>query len=125
MLGSVVQVHLSPPNNKVRPSKFTSLGFAASALIVTGLATAQLRTIPEDAKRGQLRPGREMIVEIDGSAARLAPGAQIRSRDNRIVLPVALPPEPQLIKYQVDSAGMVKRVWILTDDEAAKPDKKP
>lgn len=96
-----------------------------AALVFASAVAAQLRTIPEDAKRGQIRPGREMIVEIDGAAVRLAPGAQIRSRDNRIVLPVALPPEPQLIKYQVDSAGMIKRVWILTDDEAAKPDKKP
>lgn len=125
MLMSVVQVHLSPPNIHVRQTRLLSALFASAVLTFAGTAAAQLRTIPEDAKRGQLRPGREMIVEIDGSAVRLAPGAQIRSRDNRIVLPVALPPEPQLIKYQVDSAGMVKQVWILTDHEAAKPDKKP
>ncbi len=86
---------------------------------------AQLRSIPDDAKRGQIRPVREMIVEINGAQARLSPGAQIRSPENRIVLPGALPPEGLLVKYQVDAAGMVHRVWILTPEEAAKPDKKP
>ncbi len=102
-----------------------SFGFAAAALVFASAVGAQLRAIPDDAKRGQIKPGHEMIVEIDGSPARLSPGAQIRDRNNRIVLPVALPHDPQHIKYEVDTAGMVKRVWILTDEEAAKPDKKP
>jgi len=29
------------------------------------------------------------------------------------------------VKYLVDAAGLVHRVWILTPEEAAKPDKKP
>ena len=110
---------------QVRPSRLFSVGFATAALICASAAWAQLRSIPEDAKRGQLRPGREMIVEINGDSVRLAPGAQIRNRENRIVLPVALPPEAQLVKYLVDSAGMLQRVWILSEEEAAKPDKKP
>lgn len=125
MLGSVVQVHLSPPNIPVRPTRPLSAALAAAALVLASTAGAQLRAIPDDAKRGQIRPVREMIVEIDGSPMRLAPGAQIRSRENRIVLPVALPAKAQLIKYQIDAAGLVKQVWILTEEEAAKPDRKP
>jgi hypothetical protein len=98
---------------------------AAAALAGAGAAFAQLRSIPDDAKRGQIRPLREMIVEIDGAEVRLSPGAQIRNGDNRIVLPSALPQEALLVKYLVDSAGMVRQVWILTQEEAAKPDKKP
>jgi len=130
MLGSVVQVHLSPPHTPVRASRLlnavvATAVLAAGAVACAGTAFAQLRSIPDDAKRGQIRHVREMIVEIDGAQARLSPGAQIRSPDNRIVLPVALPPEPLLVKYRVDAAGLVHRVWILTPEEAAKPDKKP
>ena len=96
-----------------------------SALSLAGAAFAQLRSIPEDAKRGQLRPVREMVVEIDGVPARLSPGAQIRNTENRIVLPGSLPQEGVLVKYLPDPAGLVHRVWILTGEEAAKPDKKP
>jgi hypothetical protein len=124
MLGSVVQVHLSPPHTQVRAARLLS-AVAATAVIAAGAAFAQLRSIPDDAKRGQIRHVREMIVEIDGTQARLSPGAQIRNTENRIVLPGALPQETLLVKYQVDAAGMVHRVWILTPEEAAKPDKKP
>ena len=101
------------------------MAFATLALLCAGVALAQLRAIPDDAKRGQIRHVREMIVEIDGAQARLSPGAQIRNVDNRIVLPSALPQDPLLVKYLEDGAGLVHRVWILTPEEAAKPDKTP
>jgi hypothetical protein len=104
------------------------LAFAVSAVAAFAGATpahAQLRSIPDDAKRGQLRFVREMVVEIDGAPARLSPGAQIRNTDNRILLPSALPQDSLLVKYLADPSGQVHRVWILTQEEAAKPDKKP
>jgi anti-sigma factor ChrR (cupin superfamily) len=61
-----------------------------------------------------------MIVQIDNSRARLAPGAQIRDAQNRLVLPTAIP-AGSLVKYQWDAQGMVERVWILTPEEAAQP----
>ena len=127
MLGSVVQVHLSPPPIPVL--RIPSLRALAVILFIAALgaaatASAQLRSIPEDAKRGHLRYVREMIVEIDGDQVRLSPGAQIRNTDNRIVLPGSLPQDNLLVKYSSDAAGMIHRVWILTQDEAAKPDKK-
>ena len=128
MLGSVVQVHLSPPHIPVRRISFLKLALAFAVVAVTALADpafAQLRSIPDAAKRGQLRFVREMIVDIDGTQARLSPGAQIRNTDNRIVLPTALPQDALLVKYLVDASGQVHRVWILTQEEAAKPDKKP
>jgi hypothetical protein len=130
MLGSVVQVHLSPPHIPVRrthPLKIV-LAFAVLAVaVLAGAASAhaQLRSIPDDAKRGQLRFVREMVVEIDGAQARLSPGAQIRNTDNRIILPSALPQDSLLVKYLADPSGQVHRVWILTQEEAAKPDKNP
>ena len=69
--------------------------------------------------------GRERIVELDGQQVLLSPGAQLRRIDNRIVLPSALPQDSLLVNYIGDPAGQVHRVWILTQEEAAKPDKKP
>jgi len=36
-------------------------------------------------------------------------------------VPTALPPGT-LVKYVLDAAEMVQRVWILTPQEAAQPD---
>jgi len=59
-----------------------------------------------------------MIVQINRTKARLAPGAQIRDIHNRLVLPTAVA-QPTVVKYQVDALGQVARVWILTAEEAA------
>jgi hypothetical protein len=96
----------------------------AAVVLLTGCAgaaVAQTRPIPHDAVRGEMRHVEDMIVEIDGAHQRLAPGAQIRDTANRVLLPVALP-SGTLVKYVVDGAGMIHRVWILTPEEAAQPD---
>ena len=91
-------------------------------LICANPALAQVRGIPADAKRGEIRHLQGMTVEIDGETRRLAPGAQIRDASNRIVVPASLP-ERAPVKYRVDAQGLVSRVWILTPQEAAQPDK--
>src|SRR4051812_16271149 len=83
-------------------------------------ASAQLRTIPPEAKRGRIEHVQDMTVAIDGVRKRLAPGAQIRGPSNLIVLPVALPAGAS-VKYLIDSDGMVQQVWLLTAEEAAQP----
>jgi hypothetical protein len=87
-----------------------------------GATYGQMRTIPEDAKRGVMRHVQEMIVEIDGARQRLAPGVQIRNASNLIVVPSAVPPGT-LVKYRLDKEGMVRQVWFLTPQEAAQADK--
>jgi len=91
-----------------------SLLFAASA-------AAQLRTIPADAKRAEMSHVQENVVSLNGQPAQLSAGAQIRDTMNRIIMPATLPPG-SIVKYQLDSAGLVHRVWILTPQEADKPD---
>jgi hypothetical protein len=83
---------------------------------------AQLRTIPQEAKRGEIRHVQDMLVEIDGKQQRLSPGAQIRDADNRLVLPVSLF-EKSEVKYLLDGSGMVHRVWILSPREKEQADK--
>ena len=95
--------------------------FFLLALLAPALALAQFRTIPKEAKRGEIRSLGQMDVEISGRKMRLAPGAQIRDAGNRVVLPTALP-EGARVKYVLDPQDMVHRVWILSPQEAAQPD---
>jgi len=88
-------------------------------LLTASLACAQLRSLPAEARRGQIRHLQEMIVQVDGQAARLAAGAQVRDAHNRIVLPTAIPPG-SVVKYTVNGRGEVSAVWILTEQEAAQ-----
>jgi hypothetical protein len=81
-------------------------------------ALAQLRTIPKEAKPGVIRHLQDMIVEIDGQPRQLAPGAQIRDPENRLLVPTSLA-EKSLVRYLVDGAGLVQRVWILSPLEKA------
>lgn len=89
----------------------------------SGTAMAQLRTIPADAKRATMSHVQGMTVDLNGNRTELAPGAQIRDADNRIILPATLP-SGSLIKFMPDMQGRVWRVWILSQQEAAQPDPK-
>jgi len=91
----------------------------AIALLFAGAAAAQLRTIPADAERAQIRHVEENIVQLNGQRAQLAPGAQIRDGSNRVIVPTALPSDA-LVKYRLDASGQVREVWILTPEEAAR-----
>jgi hypothetical protein len=95
--------------------KYLLLAAAAMALS----AHAQLRSIPADARPGTMRHLQDMIVELDGKAVRLSPGAQIRDTANRLVLPTAVASKT-VVRYLVDATGMVHRVWILSKEEAVQ-----
>jgi hypothetical protein len=91
--------------------------------LASSAALAQLRTIPADAKRATMSYVQGMTVDLDGNRTELAPGAQIRDVENRIILPATLP-SGSLIKFMPDMQGRVWRVWILSQQEAAQPDPK-
>ena len=95
--------------------------FAIVLLALAASAAAQLRTIPPDAKRARMSHVQDMIVELNGQRARLAPGSQIRDANNLVVLPAALPPS-SLVKFRADAEGMIRQVWILSPHEADQPD---
>jgi hypothetical protein len=91
---------------------------------VAAAAAAQLRTIPKEAQRGELRHLQDMHVELNGKALRLSPGAQIRDVDNRVVLPTSLV-EKADVRFLLDGAGLVHRVWIMTPFERTQAPPKP
>ena len=82
-------------------------------------AMAQLRTIPKDAQRAQIRLVQANVVEVNGQPVQLSTAAQIRDASNRIIMPTALP-AGALVKYRLDGMGHVREVWILTPEEAAQ-----
>ena len=62
----------------------------------------------------------EVVIELDGTkVVQLSAGAQIRDPDNRLVLPTSLT-ERTVVRYLVDGAGDVHRVWILSAREIAQ-----
>ena len=89
-------------------------------------AAAQIRAIPSEAQVGTMRHLEFRTVELDGAPRTLAPGAQIRDVENRIVMPGALE-QPQPVRYTLDSTGMVFRVWLLSapEKEALPPPPNP
>ncbi|MEX0637881.1 MAG: hypothetical protein WD155_04005 [Burkholderiales bacterium] len=92
---------------------------AALILCLAGLAHAQLRTLPAQAKLGEIRHVQEMIVQIDGKLARLSRGARVRDAHNRILVPTAIP-AGSLIRYTLNAQGEVSAVWILSAQEAGR-----
>nr|PZN05005.1 MAG: hypothetical protein DIU74_02725 [Pseudomonadota bacterium] len=102
-----------------------SLALLTAACLAAGPGWAQLRTIPEDAKRAEFTFVRQNIVLLDDKQYLLSPGALIRDTNNIIVLPTMVPAKSP-VKYQLDLYGMVHRVWLLSPEEAkrSEPDKK-
>jgi hypothetical protein len=96
-------------------------------LVLIGLAAAaaaQVRTIPKEAQRGEIRHLQDMHVELNGKVLRLSPGAQIRDADNRLVLPTSLT-EKSDVRFLLDGTGLVYRVWIMTPLERTQAPPKP
>jgi hypothetical protein len=94
------------------------------AIFVAPSALAQVRQIPDGAKRGSIVHIQGAVVEIDGQRMSLSASAQSRGQNNLIIVPMSLPPGA-LVKYTLDGNGQIHRVWVLTPEEAAAPDRKP
>jgi hypothetical protein len=96
------------------------LAFAAAFLLALP-ATAQVqRNFPQTALRGAIVVGTAPEISVNGQLARLAPAARIRDGNNMAVMPSALYGGKFLVHYTVDNSGLVKDVWILTPEEAAR-----
>ena len=98
------------------------LAALATMLIAATAAAQQLpRNFPADALRGELVVVRPPEATLDGRATRLAPGARIRGANNMVLMSGTVVGTPMLVHYTVDAYGLLKDIWVLRDDEAAKP----
>ena len=95
-----------------------AIGLSASLAAVAQV----VRSIPVEARRAQIEHVEGTAIRMSGKKMLLSSGAQIRDTSNRIIQPTAVPPRV-LVKYTLDAGGSVHRVWILTQQEAAQPDK--
>ena len=92
-----------------------------SALLLTSVADAQVqRNFPADALRGSMVIGEVPEILLNAKPARLGPGVRIRDQNNRQPRPATLIGMTFTVHYTVDTQGLVKDVWILTPDEAAR-----
>ncbi|SFL48602.1 hypothetical protein SAMN02982985_00419 [Rugamonas rubra] len=118
--------HLAAVLAALAPTLPTSLALGltlalAPPLAATAAAQGIERPFPPDALRGKMTPGYFPDLLIDGKPRRLAAGARIFNQDNMIAMPATLRGSDIVVNYTVDAAGMLERVWILNDDEAARP----
>ena len=91
------------------------------ALLLAATASAQVvsRKIPADAARGSYTPAPFPGAYIDGKLMRLAPGARIVMPNNLAVTPNQVPADAP-VRYQLDKQGQIRRVWVLSPEEARK-----
>ena len=93
-----------------------ALGLAAAA------ANAQLqRNFPTDSLRGTLGIAHPPEAVLNGAPVRLAPGVRIRGQNNLVATSGAFAGQSFVVNYTIDMQGQIKDVWVLTDDELAKP----
>ena len=78
------------------------------------------RNFPPTALRGALEVTAPPDALLNGQPVRLAPGSRIRAANNMLQLSASLVQLPLLVHYTFDPLGLVKDVWILSPDEAAK-----
>jgi hypothetical protein len=93
----------------------------AAAFLLASPADAQVqRSFPQNALRGAIVFGAAPEIAVNGQGARLAPGARIRDANNMTLVPSAVHGGKFLVHYTIDTSGLVKDVWILTPQEAAR-----
>jgi hypothetical protein len=97
-----------------------ALLLAVASLLALPAAAQVQRAFPATALRGAIVFGQAPDIALNGQPARLAPGARIRDTSNLSVVPGALLGGRYLVNFTVDLYGLVKEVWILTPDEAAR-----
>lgn len=97
------------------------------ALLALALASAPLlsaaqvaRNFPQNAWRGEITFANPPDILLNGKPARLAPGARLRGQNNMLLVSGAVQNQRLLAHYTIDTYGLVKDVWVLRPEEAAK-----
>ncbi len=96
-----------------------STALAALTFVVSANAQTQ-RSFTQNSLRGTVMFGVAPDIELNGKPARLAPGYQIRNTDNLLAMSGTLNNTQASVNYTLDDQGMLKHIWVLRPDEAAK-----
>jgi hypothetical protein len=96
-----------------------------SCVLLAGVAHAQLRTLPDSAKRATVGEQQYALpfVNLNGKQVRLAPGGVIYDENNRTLVHNALPAGAN-VAFTVDMNGDIARIYILTPLEQTQLDRR-
>lgn len=81
------------------------------------------RALPEESRFGLMQPPDLALwsVRIGDTVYPLSPGVQVRNEFNFMILP-SMVQAPTKVRFQLDLAGAVQRIWILSPLEASLPE---
>ncbi len=96
---------------------FRRAALLALLAILAGAGLASARDLPADAKFGKLTAFQYPYALIGGKKLRMNAAARIYNEDNLIVQPAAMRQSAKVL-YQLDSAGDLAKIWLLTEPEA-------
>jgi hypothetical protein len=96
-----------------------SLLFGLCSLWISATAQAQgvTRQFPANVKRGVMTIAAPPEVSINGTAMRLSTGVRIRGPNNLLLMSGALIGQQYAVNYVLEQQGLVRDVWILSQDE--------
>jgi hypothetical protein len=94
--------------------------FALVATLLVALPVQAQRIFENNALRGELVVKVPPEALLNGKPARLAPGARIRNQQNLIQLSGTLIDQRVVVNYTLDGMGLVRDVWILSEEEARR-----
>jgi hypothetical protein len=94
--------------------------FALLAALAAALPAQAQRLFENNALRGELVVTMPPEALLNGRPARLAPGARIRNAQNMILVSGSVLEQKLVVNYTLDPMGMLRDVWILTEEEARR-----
>jgi hypothetical protein len=94
--------------------------FALLLTVAAALPAQAQRLFQANALRGELVVVHPPEVLLNDRPARLAPGARIRDPQNLVRMSGSLLGQTLVVNYTLDSMGMLRDVWILSDAERAR-----
>jgi hypothetical protein len=94
--------------------------FALLAALAVALPAQAQRVFENNALRGDLVVKAPPEALLNGRPVRLAPGVRIRDQRNLVTLSGALLEQKMVVNYTLDGMGLVREVWVLTDEEARR-----
>jgi hypothetical protein len=98
----------------------TRCALALLAALIVALPAQAQRVFENNALRGELVVKAPPEVLLNGKPARLAPGVRIRNQQNLIQVSGALLEQKLIVNFTLDGMGLVREVWVLTDEEARR-----